>query len=268
MRSSRIFWATLLVGMGFLFLANNLGLFTINVWSLFWPVFLILLGIWFLIGTTRGTSDLVMEEGSIDLQDAKRASVKVKHGAGMLEVRGGAESGKLVSGTFANGLDARVKKDGDILDVTMQPERPPFPEVIFPWNWMSGKGFHWDCGFATDIPLNMVFEIGAVEAHLDFTEMLVKDIVLKTGASSTDLKLPAQAGQTHLKVEAGAASVEISVPDGVAARVEASAGLATVTVDQERFPKQNGYYQSQGYDTAENKVDIRIETGLGSIDIK
>ena len=40
MRTSRMFWAILLVGMGFLFLANNLGLVSIDVWGLFWPVFL------------------------------------------------------------------------------------------------------------------------------------------------------------------------------------------------------------------------------------
>jgi len=267
MRSSRVFWAGILVVFGVLLLFSNLGFISLNIWNLFWPTFLILLGIWFLIGTARGKSDLVMEEGSIGLQDAARASVVVKHGAGMLEIKGGAESGKLVSGTFANGLDARVNKDGDLLKIVMQPNTPPFPEVIFPWNW-SGKGFHWDCGFSTEIPLDLVFEIGAVDARLDLSELQVKDLTLKTGASSTNLKLPAKAGMTHLKVESGAASVEIEVPEGVAARVEASAGLASIDVDQNRFPKQNGYYQSADYDTAENKVDIQIETGLASIEIK
>ena len=268
MRSSRVFWAVLLVGLGLLFLANNLGFMNLNIWGLFWPVFLILLGIWFLIGTTRGRSELVMEEGSIDLQGASRASVLIKHGAGKLEIKSGTEKGKLVAGSFANGLDARVKKTGESLDVVMQPETPPFPEIIFPWNWMSGKGFHWDCGFTTEIPLDLVFEIGAVEAHLNLSELNIKDLKLKTGASSTVIKTPKAAGMTHLKIESGAASVEIEIPEGVAARVEASAGLASVVVDQNRFPKQNGYYQSPDYETATNKLDIRIETGLGSVDIR
>jgi hypothetical protein len=267
MRSNRVFWAIILVGLGFLFLANNLGLMSLNVWSLFWPAFLILMGIWFLIGTTRGTSGLIMESGSIDLEGATRATVVIKHGAGRLSVSGGAESGKLVSGSFANGLDARVKKDGDVLNVVMQPQTPPFPEVIFPWTWMSGRGFEWDFAFAKDIPLDLVFEIGAVDAHLDLSQILVKDLALKTGASSTDLKLPAGAGLTHLKIESGAASVKIQIPQGVGARVEAQAGLASVSVDQSRFPKQNGYYQSPDYETVENKVEIRIETGLGSVEI-
>jgi hypothetical protein len=262
-----MFWAIILVGLGFLFLANNLGLMSLNVWSLFWPAFLILLGIWILIGTTRGKSDLVMQSGSIDLDGASKASVVIKHGAGRLSISGSAESGKLVSGSFANGLDSRVKKDGDNLNVVMQPLSPPFPDVIFPWNWMTGRGFEWDFAFAKDIPLALIFEIGAVDAHLDLSENMVKDLALKTGASSTNLKLPSSAGMTRLKIESGAASVKVQIPEGVAARVESQSGLASISVDQNRFPKQNGYYQSADYETAENKVEIRIETGLGSVEI-
>ncbi len=267
MRSNRIFWAILLVGLGFLFLANNLGLMSLNVWNFIWPGFLILLGIWFLIGSTRDKSDLVMESGSIDLESAARASIVIKHGAGRLAVSGSADSGKLVSGSFASGLESRVTRDGDSMNVVMQPQTPPFPEVIFPWNWMSGKGLEWDFSFAKDIPLSLVFEVGAVDAYLDLSQNQIKDLALKTGASSTELKLPSSAGMTYVKIESGAASVKIQIPDGVAARVESQSGLASIMVDQGRFPKQNGIYQSAGYDTAENKVEIRIETGLGSVDI-
>jgi hypothetical protein len=267
MRTNRIFWALLLVCFGFLILANNLGIFQINIWGLFWPVFLILLGIWFLIGSTRPKGEIVIEEGSIDMNGAEGAKVTVKHGAGRLSVDSGAESGKLASGTFANGLDARIKRDGNQLNVTMQPKTPDFPDVFFPWNWMASRGIEWEFGFTKDIPLALVFETGAGEAHLDLTDLLVSDLVLKTGASSTDIKLPANAGHTNVKIGAGAASVKIYVPESVAARVEAEAGLAEVSVDQSRFPKVNGYFQSEGYEDSKNKVEIRIETGLASIEI-
>ncbi len=267
MRTNRMFWAILLVGLGFLFLANNLGLMSVNVWGLIWPAFLILLGISFLLGNVRGSEEMVLEEGSIDLEGAEGATVTVKHGAGKLTVNSGAESGTLASGMFANGLDARVKRDGNQLIVTMQPQSPVFPDVMFPWNWTSGKGFQWEFGFTKDIPLNLVFETGAVDAHLDLAGLQVKDLLLKTGASSTNLTLPAAAGLTHVKIEAGVAAVNIRVPEGVAARVEAEVGLASVSVNQSRFPKLNGYYQSVDYESAENKVDIRIKTGLGAIEI-
>ena len=267
MRTNRIFWAVVLVCAGFLLLLNNLGLFDINIWRLFWPTLLVVLGIWFLVGTASGKGEFVMEEGSVDLGEAETASITVKYGAGRMELDASADEGKLVSGIFANGLDARVKKVGSGLNVVLQPHRRAFPDVFFPGNWITGKGLKWDFGLSKDIPLNLVFEIGASDAHLDLTELQVKDLVLKTGASSTEVKLPASAGITYFKVEAGAASLAIHIPDGVAARVDADSGLASVLVDQNRFPKQNGIYQSADFESAENKVDIRIETGVASIEI-
>ena len=267
MRTNRIVWAILLVGLGFLFLANNLGFINVNVWGLIWPVFLILMGISFLMGTKSGSVDVVVEEGSIGLDGAEGATVRVKHGAGSLVVDSNADAGTLASGTFAHGLDARVKRVGTQLDVVMQPETPVFPDMVFPWNWASRKGLQWEFGFTREIPLNLVFETGAAEATIDLTELQVKDLKLSTGASSTTLKLPAGAGFTNLKMEAGAASIVVQVPEGVAARVEASAGLATVSVNQNRFPKMNGYYQSADYEEAANKVNIQIETGVASIEI-
>jgi hypothetical protein len=268
MRSGRLFWAVVLIVLGFLFLAGNLGLLSMNVWRLFWPAFLVLLGVWFLVGSSmKGSAGMEMEEGSVDLGTAQSASVTVKHGAGRLSLSGSAEAGKLVSGSFANGLDARVKDSGGRLQVVLQPHSRAFPDVFFPGAWVSGGGLAWDFSLTKAIPLDLVFEIGAVDAHLDLTELNVKDLVVKTGASSTEIKLPGAAGSTRFKVEAGAASLDITVPQGVAARIEAEAGLASVKVDEGRFPKGNGIYQSPEYESAENKVDIRIETGMASIEI-
>ena len=268
MRTNRIFWAVILVAAGFLLLANNLGIFTVNIWRLFWPAMLIILGVWFLVGTAAGTSEFVMEESSVDLGDAKNASIAVKYGAGRLRLDASADEGKLVSGTFANGLDARVKEVDSGMDVVLQPPSRAFPDVLFPGNWMTGKGLSWDCGLSKEIPLNLVLETGAAEVSLDFTDLQIKELVLKTGASSTEVKLPAKAGTTHFKVEAGMASLVILVPEGVAARLETHIGLASVSVDQNRFPKQGGVYQSADFETADNKIDIRIETGMASIEIR
>lgn len=268
MRSGRVFWAVVLIVLGVIFLAANMGLLSMNVWGLFWPVFLVLLGVWFLVGSSlKGSSGLEMEQGSVDLGGAQSASVTVKHGAGRLSLGGSADAGKLVSGSFANGLDARVNDSGGRLQVVLQPQSRAFPDVFFPGSWVSGGGLAWDFSLSKEIPLDLVFEIGAVDAHLDLTELKVKDLVVKTGASSTAVKLPAAAGSTYFKVEAGAASMDIEIPQGVAARIEAESGLASIKVDESRFPKGNGIYQSPEYESAENKVDIRIETGVASIEI-
>jgi hypothetical protein len=97
--------------------------------------------------------------------------------------------------------------------------------------------------------------------------MKVQEIRLKTGASSTEMTLPARAGQIKVKVSSGAASVVLRIPDGVAARIAVESGLAGITIDQNRFPRIGGGYQSADYDRAENSVDIHVETGVGAVEI-
>ena len=70
-----------------------------------------------------------------------------------------------------------------------------------------------------------------------------------------------------MKVSSGAASLEIHVPKNTAARIRVE-GLVTKDIDQKRFPLKGKYYQSEDYDSAENKVEIWVESGLGTVEIK
>ena len=82
------------------------------------------------------------------------------------------------------------------------------------------------------------------------------------------MKAPANAGYTFMKAEIGAASLSIQIPSNVAARIRATGGLASISVDSSRFPKSNGIYQSPDYETAANKVEIRVDAGVGSVNIR
>jgi hypothetical protein len=99
------------------------------------------------------------------------------------------------------------------------------------------------------------------------SDLQVKELTLKSGASSTNLTLPASAGMTHARVSSGAASVNISVPQGVAARIRWHGGLSTVSVNQARFQRSGDSYQSPDYDTAANNVDLDVEMGVGSVTV-
>ena len=96
----------------------------------------------------------------------------------------------------------------------------------------------------------------------------VGELQVQTGASSSDITLPAMAGYTRVTVKSGAAAVNLRIPEGVAARINIQSGLAGISVDTMRFPQNAGVYETPGYATAANKAEIRIETGVGSIDIR
>ena len=48
MRRQGLFWGSVILLLGALLLLQTLGVFSFNVWGVFWALFLIFLGVWFL----------------------------------------------------------------------------------------------------------------------------------------------------------------------------------------------------------------------------
>jgi hypothetical protein len=269
MRRGSLFWGVIFIVVGGIWLLDQLDLIAgINVWNLIWPTLLIILGLWALLGATRSRRPIEVEQVTLPLEGAERARVRLKFGAGRLRV--GAEVGptELIDGSFGGGLDHHVKQEGDRLILDMRLPSQGFPDVILPWNWGRWAGFEWTFGLNGEIPLELDVDTGASEAQLDLEDLKVTDLRLNTGASSTEITLPAEAGFTKVEIDAGAASVRIRVPTGVAARIKTEGGLVGVDVDQSRFPREGGVYQSPDYVTAENKTELDIDIGAGSISVR
>jgi hypothetical protein len=264
MRRGGLFVGITLLVVGLLLLLSDLGVIAVDVWSAVWAVLLIALGLSILWGVVGGTHPVEGDEVAIPLEGASRARVRARHGAGCLRVTAGAASDVLLEGTFSSGLDYRARRVGEELDVEMSPRG--FPFTVAPWNWGRG-GLGWILALNGQIPLSLAFETGASDASLDLRNLQVTDLRLATGASSVNVTLPAGAGHTRVHIEAGAASVSIGVPTSVAARVRFEGGLAAIDVDESRFPRTGGVYQSPDYDSAENKVDIEAKAGAGSLNV-
>ena len=94
------------------------------------------------------------------------------------------------------------------------------------------------------------------------------DLQLKTGASASEVFLPAYAKMTTVKIGSGAAAVSVHVPPGVAARIHVKSGLASIDVDPRRFPRDGEWYVSPDYGTAQNRAQIEVETGVGAVSIR
>lgn len=262
MRRGTLFWGFLLIVFGLVLLLDNLGLLgNIDIWNLLWPIFLIALGAWILFGTVFRRAPET-EHASIPLEGAQSARVRVRHGAGRVEVTAGTGLGILAEGDFTGGLEQSSRLQGSVLEVRMNP-----PENIFPFTWSPGTTLDWSFGLTRDIPLTLDFESGASETRLNLRELRLTELRIKTGASSTNIDLPANAGHTRVFIESGAASVNITVPEGVAARIQTKGALSTTQIDTQRFPQSGGLYQSVDYETAANKVEMDVQMGVGSINI-
>jgi hypothetical protein len=265
MRRSSIFWGSLLLLLGILLLLSNLGIFSFNVWAVFWPLVLILIGARMLWGFTRRREALQTQELSLPLEDVSQAEIQFHHGAGTLNILGQSNPGVLLSGDFYGGVEHSLSKSGSSARVRLDA-----PSFNASWDWIGfapHRGFSWDIRLSPDIPLILDFRTGASESNLDLSQLKVTDLRLDTGASATNITFPANSGQTRANLHTGAAGLKIRIPDGVAAHIEVKSGLAGINIDQRRFPRTGLGYESTDFATAVNRAEIRIETGVGSVDV-
>ena len=251
-------WPVVSIGVGLVLLASTTGtlgqgpLELIEEW---WPVLLIALGAWFLIGAfvpRPGPN----EELVVPLDGASDAAIRIKFGAGELAT-GKAAPGNLVDGRFTGGVVLR--RDGaQSIELTQ--------DTSFGIPWLDRRS-DWAVGLSGEVPLDLRIDTGAARARIDLSELVVRNLELRTGASETRIRLPRGAGATSVRAETGAASLVIEVPTGVGARIRSRMALGSTDVDQARFPRDASGYASADYATALNRADIDVQGGVGSVRI-
>jgi hypothetical protein len=204
-----------------------------------------------------------VETASIDLQGASSAALKVSHGAGELKIHSGANANELARGSFMGRLDHKANRNGDQLQVRMRPAKDV---MNFPFFGPHSQ-LDWDVALNANIPIALNLNLGANKSEIDLRDMNITDLDLDTGASETKLTLPSK-GRFKADLNLGAASLEVIVPDGLAARIRASIGAANLKMDEARFPRSGAYYQSPSFDSAVDAVDILINAGAASINVR
>ena len=257
-----LFWGLVLIALATLLLLRQQEIITGDIFGYFWPAVIILLGVWLVLGVFARRRPVEGKTLSIPLEGAKSARLKLEHGAGRLNIRSGASAGEILSGVFTNEVDFKSRLDGDRLEIKVR-SSPEF------WAWFPGDSLDWDISLNRDVPISLDIDSGASASIFDLSELKVVDLDIDTGASSTEVTLPAKAGNTRVDIDTGASSVVIRVPAGVAARLRLKTGVSSVSVDTARFPRlDSGLYQSPDFETAANRADVTIDSGVGSIDIR
>jgi len=266
MRRNGIFFGVLIILVGALLLAINLGVVTTRVWNFFWPVLIILAGAWFLLRPTLYKNQkLEPVQTSIALEGATQGEIVFQHGAGRLLVDGSARQGELLNGTFVGGVTSDIQRSTDSVKANLESPH----DLIFAGPWDVGfSGYEWKVGITPDVPVKLHFKTGASESILDLSNLRASEITIDTGASSTEVTLPAHAGLSKVKVISGVASVKIRVPEGVGASIQVKSGLSGLNINTSRFHQNGEFYLSNDYETSLNKVEMFVEMGVGSVEIR
>ena len=179
MRRDNIFWGGALLLLGVLFLLQAQGIIA-NVFTYFWPLALILVGAWIVLGVYWKPSPSAEDTFSISLGAAQRVKYSFAHGAGQLEISGGASQGQAIVGTTAMGMNRSSHVNGDRLDIRVE-AGPSFIPFGGP-----DQGV-WRFHLTQEVPAMLSVESGASALNIDLTEVLITQFALKTGASSANV---------------------------------------------------------------------------------
>ena len=260
MRRDNLFWGLALILLGVLLYLQAQGIIN-NLLQYIWPLAMILVGAWFILSVYWRPAPTSSETFSIPLGPVQSVSYRFAHGAGQLDISGGAPDGQAIVGTSAAGMNKSSRVDGDQLEVRVE-AGPSFIPFLGP-----SEGV-WRFQIAQDVPVRLTVESGASYQNIDLRDVLATRLNLKTGASSTNVTMPAR-GTSRLDVEAGASTINIVVPESTAGRIQVEEGVTAVDVDTDRFPLlHTGLYQSIDFDTAADRAEIQIESGLGKVTVR
>ncbi len=286
----------ILISVGVILLLQTLGVIPWWIWGSlwrFWPVALVLIGLGFIlrnahpaimstlvvltvagvVAFTWATSDtawgdVVTSTYSEPVAEAERAHINIRFGAGELTVGSlPAGSEDLISATFTDredGVDTSLTRNEGIATVNL--ESAGNGGFFFFGRPSSGR--NWDVQLSRDVPVRIDIDGGAGSFVVNLEQLTVTAFDVDTGASSVEVTAPVPIGHVQGRISGGVSSIDVRIPDGVAARISAGGGISSVDVDESRFPRTGGYYQSPDYDSASDRLDLAAEAGVSSINIR
>lgn len=285
-----------LIAAGALLLLNNLGLLSWGVWAAllrFWPVLLIAVGLDIIVGrratwisalialaallalallagpwggwsfhTPAPAASAAISQG---LDGARRAAVELAPGVGTLRVSAMAEPDGLIAGTAETYANERLDRTFSVYDgtafFTLRSEQ------IQPWQSTGGWDTRsWDLQLNPEVPTRLMIAGGVGRTEADLSKLSLMSLDVDAGVGDVRLTLPAT-GRLEAQISAGVGEVTVTIPPGMAARITVSGGLGQTRV-LGTYDRSGDTYTTPGYATAENRIDLTIEGGVGSVTVK
>jgi hypothetical protein len=296
--TSGLTWAVILIGAGLALLLQNMGVVQIDWLYLvrFWPVLLILAGLDFLVGRRSFAGGLLTAAlglavvagilwlasnppnlpgwaGAIgrstvtravqtELGEAQALEASLNLGATATTIGSHGDSEYALLGEYTTderldlAVDYQVQDGVGELRLEERGEQEPFS---------PGYTGRLDLTLTDAVPIDLSIDSGVGAATLDLEVLTLTALYVDTGVGSTEITLGE--GSYTADINTGIGAVTIDLPEDAEVRVETDGGLGTTNVPN-RFEKiDDETWETPGYSTATEQIVLRIDTGIGSVDI-
>ena len=148
---------------------------------------------------------------------------------------------------------------------------------VMDFNMKDSKNGHFNWGGeksnTADIRLNVNpeweinVETGATKLDFDLSKFKLRSLVLKGGAASFTVKIGQPLATTNVNVSTGVSEVNIEIPQNAACRIQTDSGLSSTSFDG-FTKKDDGHYETTGFDAAKNKIYIHMSGGISDFKVR
>jgi predicted membrane protein len=103
---------------------------------------------------------------------------------------------------------------------------------------------------------------------LDLKELTVYNLETDAVMGNYVIEMPQNPGLASATIKGVFSNVEIVIPQGVAVSITVNSVFGDSEVDQNRFPQKGASYVSPDYDTATNKINLKVDSTFGRVSIR
>jgi hypothetical protein len=205
------------------------------------------------------------------LTNANSADVRVEKGVGNLTIGSMEGDDRLLATGKLEYLENReaphqdVTESGDTAIVEITEGRGG---VNFGLDWFNGAHSPgWDINLNQRVPIDLQVDSGTGNTTLDLQKLQIGTLQVNTGTGNASITLPSNSNDTNVDLNGGTGNLEVIVPRDVEAHIEVDSGIGNTNVDS-RFTKKGEHaYETSGYASATNKVTIKVNHGIGNLNI-
>jgi hypothetical protein len=250
-----------------------------------------------LTGTFLGSQkdpSVITEQFSEELGSADSARIALEFSVGPAQLEALQNSNDLFQAEITHIGEVEFSSSGTSRKTIQLDTR----ELSFNSAWfdlVNEKELKWDVGISPEIPVALDINGGVGEVELDLSELQLTGLDLNIGVGkfyiflpstieSYDAKIVGSVGETlieiaegadiRLDIEGGVGEVIIDLPEDAAVRLDASIGVGRVRVPSHfrqvqggdsDFVGEDGVWETSGFDSADRRIIIQFDGGVGGL---
>lgn len=242
------------------------------------------------------SGNVLNREFSEPVDGIKFARIDIHAGDGNMVIDTlGASEPVLLSGTLqyldTQGLPVtNVVRNDEQAELILRGGQSRRPWFHLPWSACNGAT-EWKIHCNPAVSTDLTAHSDGGNLRLDLAGMFVRSVDAETGGGNIDLIMPEDgadltlvvktgagnvtidlgrrmAGKNTIDAGSGAGNVKITIPRGILARIHAVSGLGGTSVDPAYPRTEKDTYQSPGFDSAVDRIEIDAKSGAGVVMIE